>query len=130
MRNKKHGEVKTGGKAENKSKVTSEENLNPLQPRRSSRPRGSMKKTLPQETKFMDLEEEPPVPSPINISPPHSPVNSPIHNFEGSPSRRSLGIDLVQQDIYDYIESLEKRTTAMNPELPINPQEPLVDILK
>ena len=89
-----------------------------------------MKKTLPQETKFVNLEEEPAIPSPINISPPHSPENSPIHNFEGSPSRISLGIELVQQDIYDYIESLEKTNATVNPEPPINPQEPLVDTLK
>ena len=55
-----------------------------------------MKKTLPKETKFVSLDEKTPIPYPINISLPHSPENSPTHNFEGSPSRRSLGIDPVQ----------------------------------
>ena len=45
MKNKKQGRVKTGGKTEKKSKVISDEKLNPLQPRRSSRIRGTMKKT-------------------------------------------------------------------------------------
>ena len=40
-----------------------------------------MKKTLPKETECVTLDEETPTPSPINISPPHSPQNSPIHNF-------------------------------------------------
>ena len=95
--------------------------------RRSSRFWGSIKKTLPKETKFVSLGEETRIPSLVNISPPHSPQNSPIHNFEGSPSRKSLGIDPTQQEIYDYIESLEKRNATVNP---INPQEPLVETLK
>ena len=51
----------------------------------------------------------------------HSPQNSPIHHFEGSPNRRSLGIDLVQQQIYDYVESLEKKNASMKPEPSANP---------
>lgn len=36
----------------------------------------------------------------------------------------------MQQQIYDYIESLEKRSASMNPEPFVNPQEPLIDPLK
>ena len=129
-KNKKQGKVKAGGKIEKRSKVTIRENLNSPQLRRSSRLRGSMKKTLPKETEFISLDEETPIPSPINILPPHSLQNSPIHNFEGSSSRKSLGIDPTQQEIYDYIETLEKRNEIVNPEHPINLQEPLVDTLK
>ena len=86
-----------------------------------------MKKIIPKETKFVSLDEETPIPSPVHISPPHSPQNSPIHNFEGSPSRKSPGIDPAQQEIYDYIESLERISATVNP---INPQEPLVETLK
>ena len=95
MKNKKQGGVKTRGKTEKKRKVTSEENLNPPQPKRISRLRRSMKKTPSQETEFVNLDKEPQVKSPINISHPHSPTHSPVHNFEGSPSRRYPGIDLV-----------------------------------
>ena len=74
-----------------------------------------MKKTLPKETECISLDEETPIPSPVNTSPPHSPQNFPIHNFEGSPNRKSPGIDPTQQEIYDYIESLEKINATVNP---------------
>ena len=58
-----------------------------------------MKKTLPKGIEFVILDEETPIPSPVNISPPNNPQNSPIHNFEGSPSRKSPSIDPAQQEI-------------------------------
>jgi len=73
-----------------------------------------VKKTSSKGTKFINLDEETPETSPVNISSVHNPQNSPIHHFEGSPSRRSPGIDPVQQQIYDYIESMEKRSASMN----------------
>lgn len=36
----------------------------------------------------------------------------------------------MQQQIYDYIESLEKKSASMDPESSINPQEALIDSLK
>ena len=89
-----------------------------------------MKKTLSKGRELINLDEETPIPSLVNISPTHSPQNSPIHHFEGIPSRISPGIDLVQQKIYDYVESLEKKNASMNPKPSVNPQEPLVDALK
>ena len=89
-----------------------------------------VKKTSSKGTKFINLEEETPVPSPDNVPFAHSPQNSPEQYFEGSPIRRSPGIDPVQQQIYDYIESLEKKSASMDPDPSVNPQEPLIDSLK
>jgi len=117
-------------------KGTKEENISPLQLRRSSRLRGMLKKVSSKGTKFINIEEETLVPSPDNVPFTHSPQNSPEPYFEGNPNKGSLGIGSVQQQIYDYIKSLEKKSASMdpkssaNPELPINPQEPLTDSLK
>ena len=81
-----------------------------------------MKKALSKGTELIDVDEETPIPSPVNISPTHSPQNSPVYHFEGSPSRRSPSIDPFQQQIYDYVESLEKKNASMNPEPSVNPQ--------
>ena len=43
----------------------------------------------------------------------YGPQNSPVYNFEEGPSRRTPSIDPVQQQIYDYVESLE-RNSSMN----------------
>ena len=72
----------------------------------------------------MNLDEEPQVPSPINVSPSHSPTYSPVHNFEGIPSRKYPGIDPTQQEIYDYIDSLEKRNEELNPSMQEQPISP------
>ena len=80
----------------------------------------------------MNLDEEPQASSPINVSPPHSPIHYPVHNLEGSSSRRYPGIDPTQQEIYEYIESLERRNAVVNPsmqEQPISPEDPLVSTL-
>ena len=63
------------------SKDTNEENESPPKLRRSSRLQGSMKKTLSKGTKLINLDDEIPIPSPVNIYPTHSPQNSPIHHF-------------------------------------------------
>ena len=95
-----------------------------------------MRKVTSKGAQFIKLEEETPAQSPDSIPPEHSPQNSPPKNFEGSPGRASPNIDPVQQQIYDYIESLEKKSASMdpgsstNPEQPVNPQEPLTDSLK
>ena len=97
---------------------------------------GLAKKTPSKETEFINLEEETPEISPVNISSTHSPQNSPEQCFEGIPSTGSPGINPVQQQIYYYIESLEKKSASMdpessaNPELFVNPQEPLTNSLK
>lgn len=95
-----------------------------------------VKKVSSKGTEFINLEEETPVPSLENVPFTYSPQNSPKQYFEGSPSGGSPGIDPVQQQIYDYIESLEKKSASMdpgssaNPEQSVNPQEPLTDSLK
>ena len=81
------------------------------------------------ETKLINIDEETPVPSPIEKYPEYSPQNSPVYHFEEGPSRISPGIDPVQQQIYSYVESLE-RSSSMSQEIPVNPQEPLIEILK
>ena len=123
-------QIKARGKIRKEKQVTNEENVSPPQLRRSSRLRGLVKKTSSKGTKFINLDEETLEPSPVNISSTHSPQNSPIHHFEGSLSIRSIGMDLVQQQIYDYIESLEKRSASVNAKPSANPQEPLIDALK
>ena len=64
--------------------------------RRISRLRKEAKKPLPEVTKLVDLKENLEVPSPI--------ISSPTQD----PSRRTPEIDAIQQEIYDYIEYLEK----------------------
>ena len=81
-----------------------------------------MKKTLSKETKPINIEEETPAPSPVDNSLEYCPQNSPVYHFEEGPSRRSPGIDPVQQEIYDYVESLERSSASMNQETPFNPQ--------
>jgi len=76
------------------------------------------------ETHFIDLEGETPTQSPDNIPYKQSPQNYPPQNFEGSPRRVSPGIDPIQQQIYDYIESLEKNNTSVDPRTLANPEQP------
>lgn len=92
--------------------------------RRSSRLRGKVKKEKSKETQFIDLEEETPTQSPENIPYEQSPQNSPPHNFESIPRRAFPSIDLVQQQIYGYIESLEKKSTSVDPRTSANPEQP------
>lgn len=119
-----------------RKKDTREETISFQNLRRSSRLRGKVKKVTSKEAQFINLEEETLVQSPYSIQPEHSPQNSPPQNFEGSPSRASPGIDTLQQQIYDYIESLERKDTSMDPgsstnlKRPVNPQEPLTSSLK
>ena len=89
-----------------------------------------VKKVASKGTEFINLEEENPVTSPDNVPSAHSLQNYPEQYFESSPSRRSPGIDPMQQQIYDYIKSMEKKSASMNPEPSVNPQEPLIDSLK
>ena len=122
--------IKARGKIRKEKKVTNEENVSPPQLRRSFRLRGLVKETSSKGTKFINLDEETLEPSPVNISSTHSTQISLVHYFEGSLRRRSPGIEPVQQQIYDYIESLEKRSASMNPKPSFNPQEPLIAALK
>lgn len=93
-------------------------------------------KVSSKETKLINLEEETPISSPENIPFKYSPQNSPKQYFEGSPNKGSPSIDPMQQQIYDYIESMENKTTPMdlgcstNLEKLVNQQEPLTDSLK
>lgn len=89
-----------------------------------------MKKTLFKGTDLINIEEETPVPSPIDNSPVYSPQNSLVYHFEEGPDRRSPGIDPIKQQIYDYVESLERRSASMNQEPPVNLEEPLINTLK
>jgi len=129
-------QIKRKEKIGKEKKGTKEENINPLQLTRISRLRGMVKKVSSKGTEFINLEEETPVPSPNNFPFTYSPQNCPKQYFEGSPSRGSPIINLVQQQIYDYIESLEKKSASMdpgsstNPKQHFNPQEPLTDSLK
>lgn len=129
-------QIKRKEKIGKEKKGTKEENIKPLQLRRSSRLRGMVKKISSKETKFINLEEETLVSSPKIFPFTYSPQNSPRQYSEGIPSRGSPGIDPVQQQIYDYIESLEKKSASMdtrsstNPKQLFNPKEPLTDSLK
>lgn len=96
-------QIKRKEKIGKEKKGTKEENIKPLQLRRSSRLRGMVKKVSSKETEFINLEGETPVSSPENVPFTYSPQISPRQYFEGSPSRGSPGIDPVQQQIYDYI---------------------------
>jgi len=114
-------QIKRKEKIGNEKKGTKEENISPLQLRRSSRLRGMVNKISSKGTEFIYLEEETPTPSLDNVPSAHSPQNSPEQYFEGSPSRRSPGMDPMQQQIYDHIESLEKKSASMDPESSVNP---------
>lgn len=124
-------QIKGKGKIGKEKKGVKEENIKPL--RRSSRLRGMVKKVSSKETDFINLEGETPVSSPENIPFRYRPQNFARQYFEGIPSRGSPGIDPIQHQIYDYIESLEKRNasrdpgSSANPKRPINPQELLTD---
>lgn len=119
-----------------KKKDTKEETISFQNSRRSSRLQGKVKRVTSREAQFINLEEETLVQSPDSIPSEHSPQNSPPRDFEGSPSRASPGIDPIQQQIYDYIESFEKKNTLIdlgtstNPEQPVTPQETLTNSLK
>ena len=95
---------------------TSSQNL-----RRSYRLKGKLKKVQTKGAHFIDLGGETSEQSPT-IPPSHSPQHTPIYqlDFEISPSQRDFGdsprkptreIDPTQQEMYDFIESLEKTTT-------------------
>ena len=82
----------------------------------------------------------PPRPQPgIETSPPHvdeSPSRPelessppPPQHFEVSP-RKTPEIDLSQQEVYDYLESLEKTTTGPSTTLPHMTQDAQVQSLK
>jgi len=95
-----------------------------------------VKKAKSKETQFIDLGEETPTQSHDNIPYEQNPQISPQQNFESNPRRASPGIDLVQQQIYDYIESSEKKNTSVDPrtlanlEQPATSQETLTSSLK
>ena len=89
-----------------RKKDTREETISFQNLRRSSRLRGKVRKVTSKGAQFTNLEEENPIQSPDSIPPKHNPQNSPRQNFEGTSSKASPGIDPVQQQIYDYIESL------------------------
>ena len=103
--------------------------------RRSARLNKSTKESYWQSVESVNLEEdeELKIPSPIVPSPALSLVSLPIANTV----RRTPEIDLVQQEIYDYIESLEnkgreKATASSNQGIQSDsPQEPpIVNTLK
>jgi len=129
-------QIKKKKEIRKRKKDTREETINFQNLRRSSRLQGKVRMVTSKGAQFINLEEEAPVQSPDSIPPEHSPQNSPPQNFEGSPRRASPGVDPLQQQIYDYIKSMEKKSASMdprssaNPEQPVNPQEPLTDSLK
>jgi len=103
--------------------------------RRSARLNKSIKESSRQSIDFANLEEdeEMNIPSPIAPSPALSLVSSSIANT----ARRTLEIDPLKQEIYDCIESLEKKatenaTTSSNQGIQSHsPQEPpIVNTLK
>lgn len=81
--------------------------------RRSSRLKGKLKKTQIKGAHFIDLGGETPDQSPKKTPPDQSPYYSPSPqlDFETSPRKTTLEIDQTQQQMYDFIESLEKTTT-------------------
>ena len=106
--------------------------------RRSTRLRGRGSKTQIKRPHFIDLGEDtpekppaghsPPRPQPsIEISPPHideSPSRPelessppPPQDFEVSP-KRTPEVDPSQQEVYDYLESLEKTSAGPSTTLP------------
>lgn len=109
----------TKGKGKEKKSVekgdTSSQNL-----RRRSRLKGKLKKVQTKGAHFIDLGGETSEQSPT-IPPGHSPQHSPFSqpDFEISPSQPDFGvsprkatpeIDPTQQEMYDFIKSLEKTT--------------------
>lgn len=119
-----------------RKQIIEEEIIGSQSLRRSFRLRGKVKKSKSKETQFIDLGEETQTQSHDNIPYEQSPQNSPQKNFESNPRRASPGIDLIQHQIYDYIGSLEKKSTSMdlgtssNPEQPPTSQETLTSSLK
>lgn len=119
-----------------RKKDTKEETIGFQNLRRSSRLRGKVNKMKSKVSQFITLEEETPAQSPDSIPYEQSPKNSPLQNFGGSPRRASPSIDPIQQQIYEYIESLEKNSTLVdpgtstNPAQPATPQEILISSLK
>ena len=104
------------------SKYTDEENENPPKLRRSSRLKGIMKKTLVKNTWIINVEdEETPVQTPVD--------RSPLHQFEEDPNKGTPDIDPAQQQIYDYVESLERKASK-NQERSLSPQEPPIETLR
>lgn len=106
------------------------EDINPQNLRRSSRLKGKLRKIQIKGPRFIDLGgETPEQPSaiPPDLGPHHIPISQPDFDmspsrpdFEISPSQQGFGvsprkttpeIDPNQQEMYDYIESLEKTTT-------------------
>jgi len=103
-------QIKGKAKIEKEKKGAKEENIKPL--RRSSRLKGMVNKVSSKKIEFINLEGETPISSPENIPFTYSPQNSPRQYFEGSPNRGSPDIDPLQHQIYDYIESLEKKNAS------------------
>lgn len=108
-----------------------EEGTSPQHLRRSSRIRGKWRKVQTKGLHFIDLggetPEQPPTISPdrnphhtplsqpdVDMSPsqPDFEISSPQQDFGDSPRKTTPKIDPNQQEMYDYIESLEKIATG------------------
>ncbi len=129
-----------------------EESTSPQYLRRSSRLRGKWRKTQVKGPHFIDLGGETPKKPQVGHSPPHLLPNieanpsdvdvspsrpeledspPPQQDFEVNP-RKTLEIDPSQQEVYDYIESLERTATgpSTSSTQPHIAQEALVQSLK
>ena len=73
----------------------------PSQPRRSHRLRGILKKTEVRQTRIINIEDEE---KPI--------ARSPEYQYEEDLDEGTPEIDPTQQQIYNYVESLEKRASG------------------
>ena len=77
-----------------------------------------MKKTRVKQTWIIDIEDE------------ETPIDRSLeYQYEEDPDRETLDVDPAQQQIYDYVESLEKRASENRERTP-SPQEPPIEVLK
>lgn len=123
---KKFAKIRKQIRVKRKEKLTSEcakeKDENPPKLRRSSKLKGMVKKTWIKETGVINIEEEEtPIQTPVD--------RSLLHQYEEDPKRGTLDIDLAQQQIYDYVKSLERRAIE-NQERSLSPQEPPIKILR
>ena len=90
----------------------------PSQPRRSHRLRGILKRTEVTQTRIINIEDEE---TPTSISP--------EYQYEEDLDEGTPEIDPAQQQIYNYVETLEKRASESRDRTP-SPSESAIDILR
>ena len=91
-------------------KCAKERGEGPSKLRRSHRLRGILKKTGVKQTGIIDIEDE------------ETPIDrSPEYQYEKNPDRGTPEVDPAQKQIYNYVDSLEKRSSEKR-ERTLSPQ--------